>query len=43
MKALFHRFACSRCGCRTPNPDCYVCREDEPERETPDEDNASLL
>jgi len=34
---------CSRCGHRRPNEYCYVCREEEPPRETPDRDGGSLL
>lgn len=35
--------SCSRCGSRHPNEYCYVCREPEPTRETPDHDGGSLL
>jgi len=34
---------CSRCGHRRPNEYCYVCREDETPRDTPDENGGSLL
>jgi hypothetical protein len=34
---------CSRCGSRYPNRACYVCREDEPEIETPDQEGTALL
>lgn len=34
---------CSRCQSRHANPYCYVCRDTDPPRETPDDDAGSLL
>jgi hypothetical protein len=33
---------CSRCGCREPNPECFVCTEPNEEEDTyPDDEEAS--
>ena len=43
MRLLLHRWACSRCGSFWPNSACWCCREEEPERDTPDDEGGSLL